>query len=123
MNCGPTMPSIAHCCSAGSHGRGPNDTGPAAAGTAPPVDRAHGLGAGRSAPESRAGHAAVLSESAWDAEAMLARHGPEVERELGDDDGVLLLEGRDVPQQAPHRLGGTASMAANWASAPTARPE
>ena len=31
-----------------------------------------------------------LSESAWDDEAILARHWQEVERELGDDDGVLL---------------------------------
>ena len=46
-----------------------------------------------------------LSESAWDDEAMLARHWQEVERELGDDDGVLRLDGSDVPTQGTQSVG------------------
>ena len=46
-----------------------------------------------------------LSESAWDDEALLARHWPEVERELGDDDGVLLLDGSDFPKQGTQSVG------------------
>ena len=47
----------------------------------------------------------LLRERAWDDAAMLARHWPAVERELGDDDGVLLLDGRDVPTQGPQAVG------------------
>ena len=40
-----------------------------------------------------------LSEGAWEDNPILQRHWQEVDRELGDDDGVLTLDGSDFPKQ------------------------
>jgi SRSO17 transposase len=48
-----------------------------------------------------------LSEGARDEETILRRHGQEVEPDRGDDDGVLTLDGSDVPQQGPKSVGVT----------------
>ena len=46
-----------------------------------------------------------LSEGAWDDDAILARHWQEVEQDLGDDDGVLILDGSDFPKQGTESVG------------------
>jgi len=64
-----------------------------------------------------------VGDRAWDDTAILRRLWPEVASDLGDDDGVLILDGSDFPKQGLHSVGVSASTAANWASAPTARRE
>ncbi len=46
-----------------------------------------------------------LSAGPWDDEAILRRHWREVERDLGDDDGVLTLDGSDFPKQGRESVG------------------
>jgi SRSO17 transposase len=46
-----------------------------------------------------------LSQGAWEDDTILQRHWQEVDRDLGDDDGVLTLDGSDFPKQGG-RLGG-----------------
>jgi len=41
----------------------------------------------------------------WDDRALLAVHRQLVEATLGDDDGVLLIDGSDVPKQGAHSAG------------------
>ncbi len=40
-----------------------------------------------------------LSEGAWDDRAILQRLWPQIDADLGDDDGVLILDGSDFPKQ------------------------
>ena len=46
-----------------------------------------------------------LTEGAWDDEAILTRQGQAVEQALGDNEGGLTLDGRDVPNQGTHSVG------------------
>lgn len=46
-----------------------------------------------------------LSEGAWDDEALLQRHWQEVDTSLGEDDGVLTLDGSDLLQQGRESVG------------------
>jgi SRSO17 transposase len=46
-----------------------------------------------------------LSAGPWDDDAILRRHWQEVERDLGDDDGVLTLDGSDFPKQGKASVG------------------
>lgn len=46
-----------------------------------------------------------LSEGAWEDNPILQRHWQEVDRELGDDDGVLTLDGSDFPKQGDASVG------------------
>src|SRR5919109_4499001 len=46
-----------------------------------------------------------LSEGRWDDTALLHRHWQEVDRELGEDDGTLILDGSDFPKQGLDSVG------------------
>jgi SRSO17 transposase len=46
-----------------------------------------------------------LSEGAWDDDTILRRHWQEVDHALGDDNGVLTLDGSDFPKQGTESVG------------------
>jgi hypothetical protein len=46
-----------------------------------------------------------IREGAWPDEALLERHGPEVAQEVGDEQGVRPLDGRDVLKQGQESVG------------------
>ena len=48
---------------------------------------------------------ACISAGTWQDERLLHQHGHEVETDLGADDGVLMVDGSDVPKQGVHSVG------------------
>ena len=46
-----------------------------------------------------------LSLGAWEDEGILKQHWSEVERDLGEDDGVLMTDGSDFPKQGKESVG------------------
>ena len=46
-----------------------------------------------------------ISEGRWDDEQLLHQHWKEVETDLGADEGVLMVDGSDVPKQGVHSVG------------------
>ncbi|NJM06535.1 IS701 family transposase [Candidatus Gracilibacteria bacterium] len=46
-----------------------------------------------------------LTDSTWDDAAILHRHWQEVARDLDDADGILIVDGSDVPKKGQHSVG------------------
>jgi SRSO17 transposase len=65
------------------------------------------LGAGPDADRRVRAAQYFISEGKWDDAAVLAAHQRLVDATLGEDDGVLLLDGSDVPKQGRHSVGVT----------------
>ncbi len=63
------------------------------------------LGAAGAADRRVRGLQDFLGVGGWDDAALLARHRQLVEATLGDPDGVLLIDGSDVPKQGTHSVG------------------
>jgi SRSO17 transposase len=57
------------------------------------------------APQAVRAMPSFISEGRWADERRLHQHWKEVERDLGADDGVLMVDGSDVPKQGVHAAG------------------
>jgi len=57
------------------------------------------------APKAVRAMPSFLSAGMWDDERLLHQHWKEVETDLGTDDGVLMVDGSDVPKQGVHAIG------------------
>lgn len=71
------------------------------------------LGAGPTAARTVRALQQFVSEGTWDDTAILAAHQTLVEQTLGEDDGVLIIDGSDVPKQGSHSVG----VARQWCGA------
>ena len=71
------------------------------------------LGAGPAAARHVRALQQFISEGAWDDRALLAEHQRLVAQTLGEADGVLILDGSDVPKRGIHSAG----VAAQWCGA------
>jgi SRSO17 transposase len=71
------------------------------------------LGAGPAATPTVRALQQFVSAGTWDDAALLSTHQGLVERTLGADDGVLLIDGSDVPKQGTHSVG----VARQWCGA------
>src|SRR2546427_12162702 len=57
------------------------------------------------APKAVRARQAFISAGQWNDARLLHQHGEAVEADLGADDGVLLVDGSDVPQQGGQSVG------------------
>jgi SRSO17 transposase len=71
------------------------------------------LGAGVAAPRQVRALQQFIGAGAWDDAALLAAHERLVADTLGEADGVLILDGSDVPKRGGHSVG----VAAQWCGA------
>jgi SRSO17 transposase len=63
------------------------------------------LGAGEAADRQVRALQHFVSEGAWDDAAVLQAHWRLVDQTLGEDDGVLIVDGSDLPKQGTHSAG------------------
>ena len=73
----------------------------------------HLLGAGPEASRQVRALQQFLGEGGWDDDALLATHQRLVDETLGEDDGVLIVDGSEVPKQGTHSAG----VARQWCGA------
>jgi SRSO17 transposase len=64
-----------------------------------------GLAVDGGAPTAVRALPSLISAGMWNDGRLVPQHWKEVERDLGADDGVLRVEGRDVPKQGVHAVG------------------
>src|SRR5262245_25709266 len=83
----PLQPSVP---AAGTTGGGRAIPARLAVGSAPPIDRTPDPSHGGVQPHAVRAMQQFLSEGSWDDTALLHRRWPEVDRELAEDDGVLI---------------------------------
>lgn len=71
------------------------------------------LGAGPHAGSAVRALQQFIGEGAWDDDAVLAAHRPLVAQTLGEEDGVLIIDGSEVPKRGTHSVG----VARQWCGA------
>ena len=71
------------------------------------------LGAGEAADRQVRAMQHFVSEGSWDDAAVLCAHWRLTDQTLGEDDGVLIVDGSDVPKQGTHSAG----VARQWCGA------
>jgi len=71
------------------------------------------LGAGPQAARQVRALQQFIGEGAWEDDALLAEHQRFVAQTLGEEDGVLILDGSDIPKRGDHSAG----VAAQWCGA------
>jgi len=71
------------------------------------------LGAGEAADRQVRALQHFVSEGAWDDGSVLQAHWRLVDQRMGEDDGVLIVDGSDVPKQGTHSAG----VARQWCGA------
>jgi hypothetical protein len=56
-----------------------------------------------------------IGEGKWDDDALLAEHQRLVNETLGEEDGVLIVDGSDFPKHGDHESrGGTSMVRPHW---------
>ena len=68
------------------------------------------LGVGPHAERQVRARPQFVGEGGWDDEALLAEHQRLVNETLGEEDGVLIIDGSDFPKHGSHSVG----VAAQW---------
>jgi SRSO17 transposase len=63
------------------------------------------FGAGADATRTVRALQQFVGEGGWDDAAILAKHGRLVDETLGDEEGVLIIDGSDFPKQGSHSAG------------------
>jgi SRSO17 transposase len=76
------------------------------------------LGAGPGAERRVRALQQFIGEGCWDDGAIRAEHGRAVDETLGDDDGIFIIDGSDIPKRGTHSAG----VARQWCGA-TGKPE
>ena len=71
------------------------------------------LGAGPGADRRVRALQQFIGEGAWDDDRLLAAHRRLVDETLGEDDGVLIIDGSDIPKRGTHSAG----VARQWCGA------
>ena len=71
------------------------------------------LGAGPGADRRVRALQQFIGEGAWDDDGLLAAHRRLVDETLGEDDGVLIIDGSDIPKRGTHSAG----VARQWCGA------
>ena len=105
-SCVPITPSTALCFSGGSHGTRHIPYRQGLLATLPRQSiEPMVLAVEDVAPKAVRAMQAFMSEGPWHDERLLHRHWEEVHTDLGADDGVLMVDGSDVPKQGGHSVG------------------
>lgn len=63
------------------------------------------LGAGEGADRQVRALQQFIGEGGWDDDAILAEHRRLMEETLGEEDGVLIVDGSDIPKRGDHSAG------------------
>ena len=74
------------------------------------------------APKAVRAMQSFISEGQWNDARLLHQHWKEVETDLGADDGVLMVDGSDVPKQGGHSVGVKRQYCGELGKRATARP-
>ena len=121
-SCAPNTPSTARCFNGVNNGKRRTPLFRGCGDFAAQVDRADGAGGGRCRPQGRTGHAVLFMKGNGMMNGCCASTGKKWKQTSGAADGVLMVDGSDVPKQGVHAVGVKRQYWGKWGSGPTARP-